>query len=68
MCIYIPSPAINIDTSVNVAFMAEKLNTAKSYVDITDYWHVQNKTFQSCLSHYNGVDKQREQFDSNCSS
>jgi hypothetical protein len=32
----LPSPAINIDTSVNAAFMADKLNTAKSYVDITD--------------------------------
>ena len=32
----IPSPAINIDTSVNAAFTADKLNGAKSYVDITD--------------------------------
>ena len=32
----ISSPAINIHTSVNMAFTADKLNTAKSYVDITD--------------------------------
>jgi hypothetical protein len=32
----IPSLAINIDTSVNVAFTADKLNTVKSYVNITD--------------------------------
>ena len=32
--IYIPSPGINIDTSVNVALMADKLNAAKSYVDM----------------------------------
>ena len=30
----IPSPAINIDTSVNTAFTADKLNVAKSYVDL----------------------------------
>ena len=29
-----PSLAINIDTSVNAAFTADKLNAAKSYVDI----------------------------------
>jgi hypothetical protein len=34
--IYAPRPAVNIDTSVNAAFMADKLNAAKSYVDITD--------------------------------
>ena len=34
--LFIPSPAINIDTSVNAAFMANKLNTAKSYFDIND--------------------------------
>ena len=28
--------AINIDTSLNVAFTADKLRAAKSYVDITD--------------------------------
>ena len=30
------SPGINIDISVNAAFMADKLNAAKSYADITD--------------------------------
>jgi hypothetical protein len=34
--VYIPSPAINIDTSENVALTGNKLNTAKSYVHITD--------------------------------
>ena len=34
--IYIPSPGINIDTSENAAFTAEKLNAAKSYASITD--------------------------------
>ena len=33
---YIPSPAINTDTSVNAAFMGNKLNVTKSNVDITD--------------------------------
>ena len=32
----ISSPAINIDTSVNMAFTGNKLNAAKSYVDIID--------------------------------
>ena len=32
----IPGPAINIDTSVNPSFTADKLNAAKSSVDITD--------------------------------
>ena len=32
----IPSPAINIDSSVNAAFVGNKLNAAKSYVDIPD--------------------------------
>jgi hypothetical protein len=63
-CHCTPSPAINIDTSVHMAFTADKLNVAKSYVDITDCWHVyykHAKTFQSALSHYNGVvDRQRE--------
>ena len=31
-----PSPAINIDTSINAAYTADKMNTAKSYIDITD--------------------------------
>ena len=31
-----PSPGINIDTSVKMAFMADKLNAVKSYVDIMD--------------------------------
>jgi len=35
-CHCTPSPAINIDTSVHMAFTADKLNVAKSYVDITD--------------------------------
>ena len=35
--IYIPSAAINIDTSVNAAFTADKLNAANSYFNITDY-------------------------------
>ena len=34
--LYIPCPAINIDASVNEAFTADKLNSAKSYFDITD--------------------------------
>ena len=33
---FIPSPAINIDTSVNAVFTGDKLNTAESYFDITD--------------------------------
>ena len=33
---YIPSPGINIDSSVNAAFTADKLNAAKSCVGITD--------------------------------
>ena len=32
----IPNPAINIDTNINTAFTADKLNAAKSYVDIAD--------------------------------
>ena len=32
----LPSHGINIDTNVNATFMADKLNAAKSYVDITD--------------------------------
>ena len=32
---YIPSPSTNIDTSVNTAFMADKLNTAKNYTLLT---------------------------------
>ena len=32
----IPSPAINIDTIVNVAFTTDKLNTSNSYFEITD--------------------------------
>ena len=39
----IPSPAIDIDTNVNADFTADKLNTAKSYFDITDCWHVHDK-------------------------
>jgi len=35
-CENIPSPGINIDTSVNAAFTGNRLNAAKSYVDITD--------------------------------
>ena len=57
---YIPSPAINIDISVNVAFTTNKLNAAKSYIDITDCWHVHykcTKTFQSSLSHYDELDR-----------
>ena len=45
----------------SMAFMADKLNAAKSYFDIADYWHVHYKhakTFQSGLDHYNGVDKE----------
>ena len=34
--ILIPSPNINIDTSINAAFKADKLNAANSYLDITD--------------------------------
>ena len=34
--VYIPSPGINIDTSVNVAFAGDRLNAAKSYADLTD--------------------------------
>ena len=34
--IYIPNPAINIDTRVNAAFRVDKPNAAKSYIDITD--------------------------------
>ena len=33
---FIPNLAINIDTSINATFMAEKLNAAKSYFGITD--------------------------------
>jgi hypothetical protein len=32
--IHVPSPAINIDSSVNPAFMTDKLNEAKTYVDM----------------------------------
>ena len=42
--------------------MADKLNTAKHYFVITDCWHVHykhGKTFQSSLSHYDGVDKEK---------
>jgi hypothetical protein len=33
---YIPNFGVNIDTSVNVAFTADKMNAAKTYADITD--------------------------------
>ena len=65
------SPGINIDISVNAAFMADKLNAAKSYADITDCWHVHykyTKTFQSSLSCYDGVNRQRELYCCYCSS
>ena len=58
-------PTINTDTSVKTVFMADKLNAAKSYFDITDCLHVhykRTKTFQSSLSHYDGVDRQREPY------
>ena len=48
-----------MDTNVNTAFTADKLNTAKRYADITDWWHVhykRAKTFQSGLSCYDGGD------------
>ena len=32
----IPRTSINIDTSVNAAFIADKMNAAKIYLDITD--------------------------------
>ena len=57
----ISTPAINIDTSVNAAFTADRLNTAKSNDAITDCWHVHykhTKIFQSSLSHYDEVDKE----------
>ena len=41
--------------------MADKLNAAKTYVDISDDWHVhykRAKTFHSSLSGYVGVDKE----------
>ena len=59
----VPSSAINIDTSVNAAFTADKRNAVKSYVDITDLWHVhykRAKTFLFSLSRYYGVDRQSE--------
>ena len=68
---YIPSPAKNIDTSVNEAFTADKLNATKSYVDITDCWQAHYKlakTFQSSSSHYDGVDRQIEPYCYHCSS
>jgi hypothetical protein len=34
--ICVPSPGINIDTSVNVVFTTDKLNAVKSYVGNTD--------------------------------
>ena len=34
---YIPSPVININTTVNAVFTSDELNRAKSYVDITDW-------------------------------
>ena len=55
----IPSPTVNIDTSVNMAFTADKLNATKSYIDITDCWHAhckRAKTFQFSLNHCDGVD------------
>ena len=67
----IPTTNINIDKSVNVDFMADKLNSAKSYVDITDCWYVHYKcarTFQSSLSRYDGVNRQREPYCCHCSS
>ena len=45
--------------------MAEKLNAAKRYLDITDCWHVHYKctrTFQASLSSYDGVDRQIEPY------
>ena len=41
----LPSPAINIDASVNAAFTIDKLNAAKSYVDM----HTINMTKHSTL-------------------
>jgi hypothetical protein len=61
--IHTPSLGIHINTSVNAIFMAHKLNTAKSYFDITDCRHVHYKcakTLQSSLSCYGGVDRQRQ--------
>ena len=49
----IPSASINITASVNAAFTADKLNAAKSYVDITDCRHVHykcEKTFHYQIS------------------
>ena len=67
----VPSPAINIDTSVNEAFTADKMNAVKSFADVIDCWYAhykRTKTFQSSMSHYDGVNRQREPYCCHCSS